>query len=114
MNQALEDTVKENDTVNVIRVEKVTDVVEEPIQFATVTKKDDSLASGSEKVITQGKEGLTLKTYEIIKENGKEVSRKVISEKMLKEKQDQVVAVGPKKYPKRLLLVAARAARKSL
>ena len=40
----LEDTLKENDTVNVIRVEKVTDVVEEPIQFATVTKKDDSLA----------------------------------------------------------------------
>ena len=54
----LEDTVKENDTVNVIRVEKVTDVVEEPIQFDTVKKKDDSLASGTEKVITPGKEGL--------------------------------------------------------
>lgn len=92
----LEDTLKENDTVNVIRVEKVTDVVEEPIQFATITKKDDSLASGSKKVITPGKEGLTAKTYEMIKENGKEVSRKVINEKMLKEKQDQVVAVGPK------------------
>ena len=53
----LEDTLKENDTVNVIRVEKVTDVVEEPIQFATVTKKDESLASGSEKVITRGQRG---------------------------------------------------------
>ena len=99
MNQALEDKLKENDTVNVIRVEKVTDVVEEPIQFAIVTKKDDSLAR-TEKVITEGKEGLTFKTYEIIKENGKEVSRKVINEKMLKEKQDQVVAVGPKKFPR--------------
>ena len=29
-------------------------------------------------------------------ENGKEVSRKVISEKKLKEKQDKVVAVGTK------------------
>ena len=66
-------------------------------------------------MITPGKEGLTAKTYEVIKENGKEVSRKVISEKMLKEKQDQVVAVGPKEVSQAaLLLVAARAARKSL
>jgi uncharacterized protein YabE (DUF348 family) len=92
----LEDTLAENGTVNVIRVEKVTDVVEEPIQFATITKKDDSLASGSEKVITPGKEGLTVKTFEIIKENGQEVSRTVLNEKVVEEKQDQIVAVGPK------------------
>ena len=48
--------------INVIRVEKVTDVVEEPIQFAVVTKKDDSLDKGTEKVITEGKDGLISKT----------------------------------------------------
>ena len=45
-------------SLNVIRVEKVTDVVEEPIQFAVVTKKDHSLVNGKEKVITQGQKGL--------------------------------------------------------
>ncbi|MEW9111019.1 ubiquitin-like domain-containing protein [Cytobacillus gottheilii] len=92
----LEETVKADDTIKVIRVEKVTDVVEEPINFAVVTKKDDSLNRGSEKVVTQGQEGLVSKQFEIIKENGKEISRKLISEKTLKEKQDKVVAVGTK------------------
>ena len=93
---SLDERVVENDTVHIFRVEKVTDVVEEPIPFAVVTKKDESLASGTEKIITPGQQGLSEKTYEVTKENGKEISRTVVSEKVTKEKQDQVVAVGPK------------------
>ena len=52
--------------INVIRVEKVTDVVEEPIGFAVVAQKDENLPSGTEKVITDGKEGLVSRNYEII------------------------------------------------
>lgn len=92
----LEETVKANDNIKVIRVEKVTDVVEEPINFAVVTKKDNSLAKGTEKVMNAGKEGLKAKEFEVVLENGKEVSRKLISEKQVKEKQDKVVAVGTK------------------
>jgi uncharacterized protein YabE (DUF348 family) len=93
---ALEDKVMENGTINVIRVEKVTDVVEEPISYAIVTKKDENLAQGTEKVITEGQEGLISKEYEITLENGKEVSRVVLNEKKLKDKQDKVVSVGTK------------------
>ncbi len=96
---ALEDKVMENGTINVIRVEKVTDVVEEPISYAVVTKKDENLAKGTEKVITEGQEGLVSKEYEVTLENGKEVSRVVLNEKKLKDKQDKVVAVGTKTKP---------------
>jgi 3D (Asp-Asp-Asp) domain-containing protein len=92
----LEETVKANDTIKVIRVEKVTDVVEEPINFAVVWKKDNSLAKGTEKVVNAGKEGLLTKQFEVVLENGKEVSRKLITEKKVKEKQDKIVAVGTK------------------
>ncbi|UII57791.1 ubiquitin-like domain-containing protein [Cytobacillus spongiae] len=92
----VKEPVKANTVVNVIRVEKVTDVVEEPINYAVVSKKDSSLNQGTEKVMTKGQEGLVSKEYEVILENGKEVSRKLLSEKTLKEKQDQVVAVGTK------------------
>lgn len=92
----LDETVTENGTVQIVRIEKVTDVVEEPIPFAVITKKDNNLASGTEKIVTPGKEGLSVKTYEIMKENGKEVSRTILNETVTKEKQDQVVAVGPK------------------
>jgi uncharacterized protein YabE (DUF348 family) len=92
----LEEKVQAQNTVHVIRVEKVTDVVEEPVQFAVVTKKDDSLLEGKEKVINQGKDGLISKQYEVTKENGKEIQRTLLSEKVVNEKKDQVVAVGTK------------------
>ncbi|WP_163102933.1 G5 and 3D domain-containing protein [Peribacillus alkalitolerans] len=92
----LQDYVQENGTVKIVRVEKVTDVVEEPINFAVISKKDSSLSKGKEKVVTEGKKGIKSKQFEVIKENGKEVKRTLLSEKILKEKQDQVVAVGTK------------------
>jgi uncharacterized protein YabE (DUF348 family) len=93
---SLTETIKKNGVVNVIRVEKVTDVVEEPVQFAVVTKKDKGLEKGKEKTITKGKKGLVSKQYEVLLENGKEVARKLISEQQIAEKQDKVVAVGTK------------------
>jgi uncharacterized protein YabE (DUF348 family) len=93
---SLAETLKDNDIINVIRVEKVTDVVEEPVHFAVITKKDESLEEGKEVLVNQGQQGLVSREYEVILENGKEVSRKIISEQHLKEKQDKVVAVGTK------------------
>ncbi|RDU34811.1 hypothetical protein DRW41_21670 [Neobacillus piezotolerans] len=93
---SLQDKVKPNAVIKVIRVEKVTDVVEEPIQFAVVTKKDAKLAKGKKKVVNEGKEGLRSKKFEVVRENGKEVTRKLISEKTVRAKQDKVVAVGTK------------------
>ncbi|MEK4967761.1 ubiquitin-like domain-containing protein [Cytobacillus sp. FSL R7-0696] len=92
----LDETVKENDVIKVIRVEKVTDVVEEPIEYAVVTKKDDSLKKGSEKVLEKGQDGLLKKEFEITRENGKEISRKLLSEEKVKESKDHIVAVGTK------------------
>lgn len=93
---SVDSIVKENDVVKVIRVEKVIDVVEEPVEFAVVTRKDHSLANGKEKIIKNGKKGLVKKEYEVVLENGKEVSRKLMKETTVKEKQDKIVAVGTK------------------
>ncbi|MDM5209908.1 ubiquitin-like domain-containing protein [Peribacillus sp. NJ4] len=90
----LAEKVEAENTVNVIRIEKVTDVVEEPVDFAVITKKDDSLSKGKEKVVKEGKDGLISKKYEVIKENGKEVKRELLSEKVVNKKQDKVVTVG--------------------
>lgn len=98
--------VKKDDVIQITRVEKVTDVVEEPVKFAVVTKKDSSLAKGSQKVVNPGKEGLVTKEFEVVLENGKEVSRKLLSEKTIQEKQDKVVAVGTK--PLAVKMVASR------
>ncbi|MDF9758567.1 uncharacterized protein YabE (DUF348 family) [Peribacillus simplex] len=92
----LAEKVEAENTVNVIRIEKVTDVVEEPVDFAVITKKDDSLSKGKEKIVKEGKDGLISKEYEVIKEDGKEVKRELLSEKVVSKKQDKVVTVGTK------------------
>jgi uncharacterized protein YabE (DUF348 family) len=93
---ALTETVTSNALIKVIRVEKVTDVVEEPIKFAVVTKKDGSLEKGKQKVMTEGQEGLLSKKYEVTLEDGKEVSRNLVSETKVRDKMDKVVAMGTK------------------
>lgn len=89
--------VMPNDEIKVIRVKKVTDVVEEPLEYAVVTKKDSNLTQGEQKVIQHGQKGLVQKLYEIVKENGKEVSRSLIKKNVVKESKSKVVAVGSKR-----------------
>ncbi|MEK5388826.1 ubiquitin-like domain-containing protein [Margalitia sp. FSL K6-0131] len=88
--------VKPNDVIKVIRVKKVTDVVEEPLEYAVVTQKDSNLSMGEKKVIQHGQNGLVQKLYEVIKENGKEVSRSLVRKNILKDSKSKVVAVGSK------------------
>jgi resuscitation-promoting factor RpfB len=85
--------------VEVIRVEKVTDVVEEETPFATVNRKDSGLTKGKERVVQDGKKGKLQKRYEVVMENGKEVSRKLIDSKTLTDSVDKIVAVGTKPKP---------------
>lgn len=91
--------VEQNDTVRVIRVEKVNDVVEEPIDFSEVRKSDSSMYKGEKSVVTEGVKGLVKRNYEIIKENGKVVSKKVVNEEIMQEPVNRVVAVGTKSEP---------------
>jgi uncharacterized protein YabE (DUF348 family) len=93
---SLHEKVKENMVVKVTKVQKVTDVVEEPVNFAVVTRRDAKLPKGEQRVISPGQKGLVSKQYEVILENGKEVSRKLVKTEMIKQSKDRVVAVGTK------------------
>ncbi|MGY4691896.1 ubiquitin-like domain-containing protein [Salibacterium sp. K-3] len=90
-----ETAVSHETKLEVIRVEKVTDVVKEEQDYATVTRRDDSLANGQEEVMESGSKGVVEKKYEVVLENGEEVSRELVDETQVKESEDKVVAVGP-------------------
>ena len=93
---ALTDLIKEGNVVTVTRVEKVTDVVEEPIAYNVIKKKDDNIEKGKQKVIDSGKEGKQEKHFEVVKENGKEVSRKLLKTETIAKSEDRIVALGTK------------------
>ena len=94
--QKMDELVVPASEIQVVRVEKVTDVVEEETNFAVETKKEDSLLKGKEKIVQNGVNGTVSRTYEVVKENGKEVSRNMMSEKTIKEPTKKIVAVGTK------------------
>ncbi|MFB4168707.1 ubiquitin-like domain-containing protein [Virgibacillus sp. JSM 102003] len=88
--------VTENTTIKVVRVEKETVEVEEKIDYKTEKREDKNLEKGKKRVIEEGNEGLLVKKFEVTKENGKEVNRKLISEKVKQESENRVVAFGTK------------------
>lgn len=92
----LEDVIAPEEKIVVVRVEKVTDVVEESVDFAVEKKNDSSLLKGKEKVVTEGVAGKVERTYTVVKENGKVVDKSLKSEKVTKEPTTKVVAVGTK------------------
>ncbi|EGQ23208.1 3D/G5 domain protein [Sporosarcina newyorkensis 2681] len=85
-----------NATVNIARVEKVTDVVEESENFKVQTKTDPKLLKGREKVVQEGKKGKVQRRFEVTKKNGKVVSRELVSEKVIEKPTHKVVRVGSK------------------
>ncbi|AWE05941.1 hypothetical protein DCE79_00280 [Lysinibacillus sp. 2017] len=92
----LEKVITPNEKIAVVRVEKVTDVVEESVDFAVEKKNDSSLLKGTEKLVAEGKKGKVERTYSTVKENGKVVSKSVTSEKVVQSPTTKVVAVGTK------------------
>ncbi len=66
------------------------------IPYKTVTKKNKNLKKGSSKVLNSGKQGLKRIEVKVIYKNGKEVGRKVISSKVIKNPVNKIVAIGTK------------------
>lgn len=93
----LDKEITEDTKITIIRVEKKEKEVEESIPFEVEERKDNSLEAGKKKVIKAGKKGKALNKYEVTYENGKEVDRKLISEKVLEKSEKEIVAVGTKK-----------------
>ena len=87
------------DTIKIVRDGKATEVKKEEIKFETKEEKDDSKYVDEKVTKVEGKNGEKEVTYNVVRENGKEISREVVSEKVLTEATAKVVVVGTKQRP---------------
>ena len=87
------------DTIKIARTGKTTETKKEVIKFETKEEKDDSKYVDEKVTKVEGKNGEKEVTYNVVRENGKEVSREVASEKVIKEATAKVVVVGTKQRP---------------
>ena len=87
------------DTIKIVRDGKSTEVKKEENKFETKEEKDDSKYVDEKVTKVEGKNGEKEVTYNVVRENGKEISREVVSEKVLTEATAKVVVVGTKQRP---------------
>lgn len=92
----MEQRLTEGLAVEIIRLD--TEIVSDEVSIAakTVYKSDPTLARGKKKVQTQAKDGRKLITYEIIRHDGAEVSRRKVSESILVQPVAGVILKGTK------------------
>ncbi|WP_139492477.1 M23 family metallopeptidase [Brevibacillus dissolubilis] len=74
---------------------------EETIYYQMQTRTNDKLPKGEVKVIQEGKVGTKRVSYEVIKENGQVVSRKVTGQEVIEQAVDKIVERGTKVIPSR-------------
>ncbi len=66
----------------------------QPIPFKVERKVNPQLRPGMMSVIQNGKEGLAEKTYRITYENGKETSRELVKETIIRPAQNRIIEIG--------------------
>ena len=71
------------------------------LAYKTVRKETAKLDKGDTKVDTRGAKGVRTLTYQVVRHDGKTVSKKRTSDKVTKKPVTQVVLVGTKEEPKR-------------
>lgn len=86
--------VSKDMSIEVVRVKSETIKEVQPIEFNTIVKDDDTVEEGSTKTVTEGTNGEKEITYEVVYENGEQVSKSVIAENITKQPVDKLISKG--------------------
>jgi len=87
-------SLTKDSAINVKRVVEKTVDVEERVTYQEIRKNDPSLEKGKTRVLQDGQEGKAIAHYKLVMEDGKEVSRELVTRDVLAPKKDHVIAVG--------------------
>lgn len=68
--------------------------VNESISYKTVTQEDANRPKGKKEVVQKGKAGAKKLTYQVTRENGKEVGRKLLRTEVTAEPVEEIVLLG--------------------
>lgn len=94
---SLNTKIKENLEVTLVKVEEIKEVATEIIQFDTITEEDGSLDISVEEVRQEGLQGEKEITYRVLKKDGKEVSREIVSSKVVSEPVNEIIVQGTRR-----------------
>lgn len=93
---ALSSDLQDDMQVSVIRVEEKLVSQSVKMEFTNEVKKIDTLAKGLVNVVRNGQEGQKEVSVKVVYEDGQEVSRQVVAEKVIKEPVNGLIEEGAK------------------
>lgn len=96
VNLAMETELTNNIRIVIVRVKVKTITEEEEIAYETERRDDPETTKGKEYISQYGKNGKKEVEYRVTYENGQEVKRDKVSEKILEEATTKIVMVGTK------------------
>lgn len=94
---SLETEITKDLKVQLVKVEESNEVATEAIDFDVITEEDNSLDINVEQVKQDGAVGQKEITYKVVKKDGKEISRDIVSSKVIKEPVNKIVAQGTRR-----------------
>ncbi|MWC31137.1 DUF348 domain-containing protein [Paenibacillus sp. MMS18-CY102] len=97
-----------NMSVKVVRVNREMSRSEHKVPFIIVKQNDPTLETGKEKLVKTGKEGLLVKQFENVYEDGKLISTELVTKTVQTAAVNQVVAIGTKKIEPKVTTLSTR------
>jgi uncharacterized protein YabE (DUF348 family) len=94
VSQPLDHMLEPNEQVQVVRVEERLDTVKSEIPFQSVTQAADYPVGLPDKVVSRGSNGLQEQTIRLTFEDGQEVNREILGQRVLTPPTNQVVSRG--------------------
>lgn len=88
--------IEEGMSITLDRVEITEQAEEVLIPYETITERDSSKYVNEKTVKQSGVNGKKIETVKIVKKNGKEISREVLSTEILSEPQSEIIVCGTK------------------
>jgi rare lipoprotein A (peptidoglycan hydrolase) len=91
-----ETPISNNLQIKITRVKETEIIIEKTIPKETVLKEDSSLEKGTEKVLEEGRDGKIRQVFLVRREDGIEVSRKLIRQETIVQTQKRIILKGTK------------------
>jgi uncharacterized protein YabE (DUF348 family) len=90
----LENILQPGDAIQIVRVEKRKETVQTELPYQTIAQPGDFPYGLPDRIISEGSNGLQEQTVNLVLEDGQEIEREVLSQKIVKAPVVQVVARG--------------------
>ncbi|MDR3541917.1 MAG: ubiquitin-like domain-containing protein [Desulfosporosinus sp.] len=91
---ALNHMLAPNDQVSVVRVAERTETVKSEIPYQTISQAADFPVGLPDKIVSRGSDGLQEQTVKLTLEDGKEVDREILGQRVVSAPTNQVVSRG--------------------